>query len=72
MTTFFLRGASVRLTFGTRFDSGIRQFGAYACDDTVLVRGTSSIMCPHERDILFGPSANGSTLISSGPLIIMG
>ncbi len=37
----------VTLTFGTRFDSGILQFGTYACDDTVLVRGTSGITCPH-------------------------
>ena len=37
----------VSLTFGTRFDSGLLQFVTYACDNTVLVRGTSGIVCPH-------------------------
>ena len=37
----------VTLTFGTRFDSGSLQFATYKCDSTVLVRGTSGIICPH-------------------------
>jgi hypothetical protein len=37
----------VELTFGTRADLQTLTFGSYSCDDTVLVRGTSGITCPH-------------------------
>ena len=37
----------VRLTFGTRADLQTLTFGSYSCDPTVLVRGTSGIVCPH-------------------------
>jgi hypothetical protein len=37
----------ILLTFGSRADLQTLTFGTYACDDTVLVRGSSSISCPH-------------------------
>ena len=37
----------ILLTFGTRADLRTLAFGSYACDATVLVRGTSGIVCPH-------------------------
>jgi hypothetical protein len=37
----------VVLTFGSRADLRTTVFGTYACDATVLVRGTSGITCPH-------------------------
>lgn len=37
----------LQLTFGTRADIRTTTFGTYACDATVLVRGTSGIVCPH-------------------------
>jgi hypothetical protein len=37
----------IQLTFGTRADLQTLTFGSYTCDDTVLVRGTSGIVCPH-------------------------
>jgi hypothetical protein len=40
-------GTDIQLTFGTRADLQTLTFGTYACDTTVLVRGTSSIVCPH-------------------------
>lgn len=45
-----LTGNSVRdlqLTFGARADLQTLVFGTYTCDATVLVRGTSGIICPH-------------------------
>jgi len=45
-----LTGNTVRdlqLTFGTRADLQTLTFGTYTCDATVLVRGTSGIVCPH-------------------------
>lgn len=35
------------LTFGSRADFRTTVFGTYACDATVLVRGTAGIVCPH-------------------------
>jgi hypothetical protein len=40
-------GGDVRLTFGVRADLGTLTFGSYTCDATVLVRGASTIACPH-------------------------
>ena len=37
----------VQLTFGTRADLRTFTFGSYTCDNTVLIRGTSLITCPH-------------------------
>ena len=37
----------IQLTFGTRADLQTLTFGSYTCDATVLVRGTSGIICPH-------------------------
>jgi hypothetical protein len=37
----------IQLTFGTRADLQSLVFGTYTCDATVLVRGTSGIICPH-------------------------
>jgi hypothetical protein len=37
----------IRLTFATRVDLRTLVFGTYTCDATVLVRGTSGIVCPH-------------------------
>jgi hypothetical protein len=39
--------ADIQLTFGVRADLRTLTFGVYACDATVLVRGTSGIACPH-------------------------
>ena len=40
-------GSDLQLTFGTRADLRTLTFGTYTCDATVLVRGTSGIVCPH-------------------------
>ena len=40
-------GSDLQLTFGTRADLQTLTFGTYTCDATVLVRGTSGIVCPH-------------------------
>jgi hypothetical protein len=37
----------IQLTFATRADFQTLTFGTYTCDATVLVRGTSGIVCPH-------------------------
>ena len=37
----------IQLTFGSRADLRTIVFGTYTCDATVLVRGTSGIVCPH-------------------------
>ena len=37
----------IQLTFGTRADLRTMTFVTYTCDATVLVRGTSGIVCPH-------------------------
>ena len=37
----------LQLTFGTRADLRTLTFGTYTCDASVLVRGTSGIVCPH-------------------------
>jgi Right handed beta helix region len=37
----------ITLTFGSRADLQTLTFGTYTCDDTVLVRGSSGITCPH-------------------------
>jgi hypothetical protein len=37
----------LQLTFGARADLRTLTFGSHACDPTVLVRGTSGIVCPH-------------------------
>jgi hypothetical protein len=37
----------IQLTFGTRADFQTLTLGTYTCDATVLVRGTSGIVCPH-------------------------
>jgi len=37
----------IQLTFGTRADLQTTTVGTYTCDATVLVRGTSGIVCPH-------------------------
>jgi hypothetical protein len=37
----------IQLTFGARADLQTLTFGTYTCDATVLVRGTSGIVCPH-------------------------
>jgi hypothetical protein len=37
----------IQLTFGTRADFRTTTFATYTCDATVLVRGTSGIVCPH-------------------------
>ena len=45
-----LTGNSVKdlqLTFGSRADLNTLTFGTYTCDATVLVRGTSGVVCPH-------------------------
>ena len=45
-----ITGNSVRdlqLTFGARADLQTLVFGTYSCDATVLVRGTSGMVCPH-------------------------
>jgi hypothetical protein len=39
-------GKDLRLTFGVRADLQVT-VGTYACDATVLVRGTSGVTCPH-------------------------
>jgi len=36
----------LQLTFGTRADLQTLTFGTATCDATVLVRGTSGIVCP--------------------------
>lgn len=41
-------GASdLQLSFGVRADLRTLTFSSYACDLTVLVRGTAGLMCPH-------------------------
>jgi len=37
----------LQLTFGARADFQTLVFGSFSCDATVLVRGTSGIVCPH-------------------------
>ena len=37
----------IQLTFGVRADLRTLVFGSYTCDATVLVRGTTGIVCPH-------------------------
>lgn len=37
----------IQLTFAARGDFQTMTFGTYTCDATVLVRGTSGIICPH-------------------------
>jgi len=37
----------LQLTFGSRADLQTLVFGTFTCDATVLVRGTSGIVCPH-------------------------
>ena len=37
----------LQLTFGTRADLMSVTFGTYTCDATVLVRGSSGVVCPH-------------------------
>jgi hypothetical protein len=37
----------IQLTFGVRADLRTLVFGTYSCDATVLVRGNSTIVCPH-------------------------
>jgi hypothetical protein len=37
----------LQFTFGARADLRTLTFGTYTCDATVLVRGTSGIVCPH-------------------------
>lgn len=37
----------LQLTFGTRADVRTTTFATYSCDDTVLVRGSNGIVCPH-------------------------
>jgi hypothetical protein len=37
----------IQLTFGARGDFSTLNFATYACDASVLVRGTSGITCPH-------------------------
>ena len=37
----------LQLTFGTRADLRTITFNTYSCDATVLVRGGSSVLCPH-------------------------
>jgi Right handed beta helix region len=37
----------IQLTFATRADLRTLTFGTYTCDATVLIRGTSGIVCPH-------------------------
>ena len=39
--------SDIQLTFGARVDLRTLTFGSYTCDGTVLVRGTSGIVCPH-------------------------
>ena len=39
--------SDIQLTFGARVDLRTLTFGSYTCDATVLVRGTSGIVCPH-------------------------
>jgi len=36
----------IQLTFGVRADLRTLVFGTYTCDTTVLVRGTSGVVCP--------------------------
>ena len=40
-------GLDLQLTFGARADLQTLTFGTYTCDATVLVRGSSGILCPH-------------------------
>ncbi len=40
-------GKDIQLTFVTRADLQTLTFGSYACDATVLVRGSVPITCPH-------------------------
>jgi len=50
VTTSTITGNAVKdiqLTFGARADLRTLTFGTYTCDATVLVRGTSGIVCPH-------------------------
>ena len=37
----------IQLTFGARADVRTTTFATYTCDATVLVRGNSTIVCPH-------------------------
>ena len=37
----------IQLTFGASADVRTTTFGTYTCDATVLVRGNSTIVCPH-------------------------
>ena len=37
----------IQLTFGVRADLRTLTFGTYTCDATILVRGTSGIVCPN-------------------------
>jgi hypothetical protein len=39
--------SDIQLTFGSRADLQTLTFGTFTCDDTVLVRGSSGITCPH-------------------------
>ena len=40
-------GQDLQLTFGARADLQTLTFGTYTCDATILVRGSSGIICPH-------------------------
>jgi hypothetical protein len=37
----------LQMIFGARADLSTLTFGSYSCDATVLVRGTSGLVCPH-------------------------
>jgi hypothetical protein len=39
--------SDIQLSFGARADLRTLTFGTYTCDLTVLVRGTTPIVCPH-------------------------
>ena len=39
--------SDIQLTFGARVDLRTLTFDTFTCDATVLVRGTSGIVCPH-------------------------
>ena len=39
--------SDIQLTFGVRADLRTLTFGTYTCDATILVRGTSGILCPN-------------------------
>ena len=51
VTTSTMKGnvvKDIQLTFGARADLRTLTFGTYTCDATVLVRGTSGIVCAHQ------------------------